>query len=51
MQKGFADYMKKLKEEAKVEILDEKLKAVDLSAVEPNAVTPPVSPTPKASPK
>jgi parvulin-like peptidyl-prolyl isomerase len=51
MQKGFADYMKKLKEEAKVEILDEKLKAVDLSAVEQPAATPPVSPAPKTSPK
>jgi peptidyl-prolyl cis-trans isomerase C len=51
MQKGFADYMKKLKEEAKVEILDEKLKAVDLSAAEPTAVTPPASPAAKASPK
>jgi parvulin-like peptidyl-prolyl isomerase len=51
MQKGFADYMKKLKQEANVEILDEKLKAVDLSAAEPASVASPTSPAPKASPK
>lgn len=34
MKKGFADYVKKLKQDGNVEILDEKLKAVDLSAAE-----------------
>ncbi len=34
MAKQFPDFMKKLKQEANVEILDAKLKAVDLSAVE-----------------
>lgn len=37
MQKQFPSFIKKLKEEAKVEILDEKLKAVDLSALEGGA--------------
>jgi len=50
MQKGFEDFVKKLKQEANVEILDEKLKAVDLSAADPAAVAAPV-PAPKASPK
>ena len=34
MQKQFPDFIKKLKEDAKVEILDAKLKAIDLSALE-----------------
>lgn len=50
MTKGFADYMKKLKQEASVEILDEKLKAVDLSAAEAGALAAPAA-GPKASPK
>jgi peptidyl-prolyl cis-trans isomerase C len=50
MQKGFEDFMKKLKQDANVEILDEKLKAVDLSAVDSAPVASPV-PVPKASPK
>jgi parvulin-like peptidyl-prolyl isomerase len=41
MQKQFPDFVKKLKEEAKVEILDEKLKAVDMSAAQgPGAASP-----------
>lgn len=48
MEKQFPDYIKKLKEEAKVEILDDKLKAVDLSAAEGAANA---SPTPRPSPK
>jgi len=50
MTKGFADYMKKLKQEASVEILDEKLKAVDLSAAEAGALAVLVAGL-KASPK
>jgi parvulin-like peptidyl-prolyl isomerase len=50
MTKGFADYMKKLKQDANVEILDEKLKAVDLSAAEAGAVAAPPA-GPKTSPK
>jgi parvulin-like peptidyl-prolyl isomerase len=50
MTKGFADYMKKLKQDANVEILDEKLKAVDLSAAEAGAVAAPAA-GPKTSPK
>ena len=50
MTKGFADYMKKLKQEASVEILDEKLKAVDLSAAEAGALAAPAA-GPKTSPK
>jgi len=50
MQKGFEDFMKKLKQDANVEILDEKLKAVDLSAVDSAPVASP-TPLPKASPK
>jgi parvulin-like peptidyl-prolyl isomerase len=34
MQKQFPDFVKRLKADAKVEILDEKLKAVDMSAAE-----------------
>jgi len=48
MTKQFPDYIKKLKEEAKVEILDERLKAVDLSAAE-GAAAGSQAPTP--SPK
>jgi parvulin-like peptidyl-prolyl isomerase len=48
MQKQFPDFIKKLKEDAKVEILDEKLKAVDLSALEGGAND---SSAPKAPPK
>ena len=49
MQKQFPDFIKKLKEEAKVEILDEKLKAVDLTALEGTAAAgvPGTTPTPK----
>jgi len=48
MQKQFPDFMKKLKEEAKVEILDERLKAVDLSAAERGATGSPLAtPAPK----
>jgi parvulin-like peptidyl-prolyl isomerase len=50
MQKGFEDFMKKLKQDANVEILDEKLKAVDLSATDSAPVASP-TPLPKASPK
>jgi parvulin-like peptidyl-prolyl isomerase len=42
MQKQFPDFMKKLKQEANVEILDERLKAVDLSAAEGGASNLPV---------
>jgi parvulin-like peptidyl-prolyl isomerase len=49
MTKGFADYMKKLKQEANVEILDEKLKAVDLSAAEAGAAA--AAAGPKTEPK
>ena len=49
-QDDFEDFMKKLKQDANVEILDEKLKAVDLSAVDSAPVASPV-PVPKASPK
>jgi Parvulin-like peptidyl-prolyl isomerase len=51
MAKQFPDFMKKLKEEAKVEILDERLKAVDLSALEPTGAGAPTSPAVKPSPK
>jgi parvulin-like peptidyl-prolyl isomerase len=51
MTKGFADYMKKLKQEANVEILDEKLKAVDLSAAEAGAAAAAAAAGPKTSPK
>ena len=50
MTKGFADYMKKLKQEANVEILDEKLKAVDLSAAEAGAAAAAAA-GPKTAPK
>jgi len=53
MAKQFADFMKKLRQEANVEILDEKLKAVDLSALEAGAAgaqavgSPAAQPAPK----
>jgi parvulin-like peptidyl-prolyl isomerase len=50
MAKQFPNFMKKLKEEAKVEILDEKLKAVDLSALEAGAVGAPGVGSPAAQP-
>ena len=50
MTKQFADFMKKLKQGANVEILDEKLKAVDLSALEAGAPAA-TAPAPKTSPK
>jgi parvulin-like peptidyl-prolyl isomerase len=50
MAKQFPDFMKKLKEEAKVEILDEKLKAVDLSALEGGAIGSPGAGSPAAQP-
>ena len=49
MKEGFADYMKKLKQEANVQILDDKLKAVDVSAAEPSVTVPATGP--KTSPK
>jgi parvulin-like peptidyl-prolyl isomerase len=53
MAKQFANFMKKLRQEANVEILDEKLKAVDLSALEAGAAgaqgvgSPAAQPAPK----
>jgi parvulin-like peptidyl-prolyl isomerase len=47
MQKQFPDFIKKLKADANVEILDQRLKAVDLSAVEGSAGAPGSSVAPK----
>lgn len=48
LQKQFPEFMKKLKQDANVEILDEKLKAVDVSAAERSAAgSPTAAPSPK----